>query len=226
MSDRPIAVVAGAGGALGPALLNGLDLAGYTTVAIARNPASTGNANWISADLSDEANAEELYQGILNDYGTPSVLIYNAHRFLIKPFAEISSESFQDVWRTDVLGAFLAAHHLLPKMIENSGGTVIFSGATASIRGSANFAAFASAKFALRGLAQSLAREYGPQGIHVAHAIIDGIIDGGHAQDLYDIPADNCIDPTALTQTYLDIIGQTRSVWTHEIDIRPYNSTF
>jgi NAD(P)-dependent dehydrogenase (short-subunit alcohol dehydrogenase family) len=153
-------------------------------------------------------------------------VIYNAHKFLVKPFADTCVADFETVWRTDVLGAVATAKSLLPSMLENGGGTMILSGATASRRGSIGFSAFASAKFALRGLAQSLAREYGPLGIHVAHVIIDGIIRGGHAQQLYNIPDETCIDPSALAAAYLSLIAQPRSAWSQEIDIRPHNAAF
>lgn len=162
----------------------------------------------------------------LDHHGAPSVLIYNAHKFLIERFEDISVASFEQVWRTDTSGGFITSKKFLPAMLENGGGKVIFSGATASVRGSARFSAFASAKFALRGLAQSLAREFGPRGIHVAHVIIDGLIDGGHAQSLFDVSKDQCISPEALANAYLNLINQPKSAWTHELDLRPYNGTF
>ena len=226
MTLKPLAVVAGAGGAFGPALLSGLGKAGYQVAAIARNPAPSNTAIWYKADLSVPEEATECYRQTLEQLGAPSVLIYNAHRFLIKPFEETSVQEFEDVWRTDTLGAFVAAQSLLPAMVAHGGGTVIFSGATAAIRGSANFAAFASAKFALRGLSQSLAREYGKIGVHVAHVIIDGIIDGGHAQAKFEVPQENCISPVALSDAYLSLIKQQKSAWTHELDLRPFNGTF
>ena len=100
------------------------------------------------------------------------------------------------------------------------------TGATASIRGGAKFAAFASAKFALRGLAQSLAREFGPQGIHVAHVLIDGLIWGPPARDLHGAEQINCISPESIAKTYMGLIEQDSSCWTHEVDIRPYKESF
>ncbi|CTQ54347.1 putative oxidoreductase [Roseibium album] len=225
MTSSKLAVVAGAGGALGPALGIALGNAGFRTVGISRELPPKGFDDHVSADLADTRAAENAFSTILSRHGTPSVLIYNAHRFLIETFENTSPDDFEAVWRTDTLGAFVAAKTLLPSMLEE-GGTVLFSGATASTRGSARFSAFASAKFALRGLAQSLAREYGPQGIHVAHIVIDGLIDGGYAQQLYDVPSADCISPEALAREYLNLIQQPRSVWSHEIDIRPFNGKF
>jgi NAD(P)-dependent dehydrogenase (short-subunit alcohol dehydrogenase family) len=107
-----------------------------------------------------------------------------------------------------------------------SGGTVVFSGATASLRGGPRFAAFASSKFALRGLAQSLAREYGPQGIHVAHVIIDGLIWGPAARDQHKAQKAGCLSPDAIAETIMSLIAQPRQAWTHEIDLRPATETF
>ncbi len=226
MSAPGLAIIAGAGGAMGASLINVLAGAGYDVAAIARNAGPDGPATWYTADLANVDEASETYDQILGRQGAPSVLIYNAHRFLIEPFDRISIEDFEDVWRTDTLGAVIAARSLLPGMQKRGAGTILFSGATASIRGSARFSAFASAKFALRGFAQSLAREFGPQGIHVAHIVIDGLIDGGHAQKLFYTPPEDCIAPLALANAYLALINQPDSAWTHELDIRPLNGKF
>lgn len=226
MSAKPLAVIAGAGGALGPALVSALDRAGYQVAAIARSPGESGAATWFRADLADAGEAGKAYDRILAGDTAPAVLIYNAHRFVIESFEETSAECFETVWRTDTLGAFLAAKRVLPVMLNGGGGTVIFSGATASIRGSARFAAFASAKFALRGLAQCLAREYGGRGLHVAHVVIDGLIDGGHAQTRFGVAPEDCIAAEAVAATYLNLIAQPASAWTHELDVRPCNGKF
>jgi NAD(P)-dependent dehydrogenase (short-subunit alcohol dehydrogenase family) len=225
MTSNKLAVVAGAGGALGPALAMALGNAGYRTIGLSRNDPGEGFDDFVPADLADPQAAESVFSSILSRHGAPSVLIYNAHRFLIETFENTTLDDFETVWRTDTLGAFVAAKTLLPSMLEE-GGTILFSGATASTRGSARFSAFASAKFALRGLAQSLAREYGARGIHVAHIVIDGLIDGGHAQQLFDVPPADCISPEALAREYLNLIQQPQSVWSHEIDIRPFNGKF
>lgn len=220
-----LAIIAGAGGALGPALASALGKAGYDTVGVARNNPGGAFKEFVQADLSAPQDVESAFSSILSRHGAPAVLIYNAHKFLIETFEDTSIEQFEAVWRTDTLGAFAAVKTVLPAMLEG-GGTILFSGATASTRGSAKFAAFASAKFALRGLAQSLAREYGPKGIHVAHVIIDGLIDGGHAQQLFGVPAADCIPADALARQYLDLIRQPSGAWTHEIDIRPSGGKF
>jgi NAD(P)-dependent dehydrogenase (short-subunit alcohol dehydrogenase family) len=225
MSADKLAIVAGAGGAIGPALAHALNEKGYRTVGIARRAPDVGFAHNISADLTDPVAAQDAYAAILSEFGAPSVLIYNAHKFLIESFAQTSITDFEDVWRTDTLGAFIAAKALLPAMCEQ-GGTILFSGATASTRGSANFSAFASAKFALRGLAQSLAREYAQEGIHIAHIVIDGLIAGGHAQKSFKVSPSDCISPAALAAEYMNLISQPQNAWTHEVDIRPFKGKF
>ena len=111
-------------------------------------------------------------------------------------------------------------------MLEQGNGSILFTGATASIRAGGNFAAFASAKFALRGLAQSLAREFDPQGIHVAHVIIDGLIWGQPAKHLHKAQEGDCLKPEAIAEVYLNIIEQDSSAWTHELDLRPHSESF
>ena len=116
-------------------------------------------------------------------------------QLVAKPFAELTPEDFEQSWRSTCFGAMVTAQAALPGMLSRGGGTMIFTGATASIKASARFAAFASAKFALRGLAQSLAREFGPQGVHVVHAIIDGIIWGPQSQQRFNVKRENCLEP-------------------------------
>ncbi|MEX0281413.1 MAG: SDR family NAD(P)-dependent oxidoreductase, partial [Arenibacterium sp.] len=225
MADRQLAIVAGAGGALGPALADKLVGAGYYAAGIARGKIDSRFDESHSTDLTDVLAVGKVYDDLVSRHGPPSVLIYNAHKFLIETIEDTSVAEFEAVWRTDVLGAFVAIKHLLPSML-GQGGTILFSGATASVRGSAKFAAFASAKFALRGLSQSLAREYGARGIHVAHVIIDGLVDGGHAQKLFEKPSEDCLAPEAVAEEYLRIISQTRNAWSHEIDLRPHTGKF
>ena len=153
------------------------------------------------------------------------VLIHNAQLLTIKPFADISTEEFEQVWRVACLGAMASAQAVLPHMAARRQGTVIFSGATAGLRGGANFSAFASAKFALRGLAQALAREFGPNGVHIAHVVIDGLIEGPQT-DLRFGPAAGRIDSKSVAQAYLDLAAQNPSAWTQEMDLRPFAEKF
>ena len=137
----------------------------------------------------------------LEDIG---VVVHNAHSLLIKPATDTTAVEFEDVWRTACLGAFIACRTVLPRMVAVRAGTIILTGATAGIRGGANFAAFASAKFALRGLAQALAREFGPKGIHVAHVVLDGLIEEAQTEKRFGPSSAMRMDPDAVARTYLD----------------------
>jgi NAD(P)-dependent dehydrogenase (short-subunit alcohol dehydrogenase family) len=148
------------------------------------------------------------------------VLVYNAAALVVKPFAETTPAEFEHAWRVASLGAFVTSQIVLPHMVARGAGTLIFSGATASLRGGAKFAAFASAKFALRGLAQALSREFGPQGVHVAHVVLDGLIDAVQT-DLRFGPGAKRMDPDAIARDYLYLASQHPSAWTHELDLRP-----
>lgn len=234
-SDR-IAVVAGAGPGLGAALCRQLGSRGWTVAALARRPqtAWSRDAHWctppgrtipVACDLTDSGEVHRAFAEVRRE-GAVSALVYNAAaRPARSPFIEVDAASFEASWRAGAFGAFLCAQAVLPGMLEAGGGTIVFTGATASLRGGRGFAAFASGKFALRGLAQSLAREFGPRGVHVAHVIVDGQIDrdaatGAQARD------DTRLDPDAIAKTYCSLIEQERSAWTHEFDLRPDRESF
>ena len=153
------------------------------------------------------------------------MLVYNAGSFLMAPLAETTPEEYQRLWALNCLGAFLCARQVVPGMLK-TGGTVIFTGATAAVKAAANFAAFASSKFALRGLAQSMARELGPQGVHVAHVVIDGIIWTPRTRELHGLSESQCLKPEAIADTFLHLIRQDRSAWTHELELRPDSESF
>jgi NAD(P)-dependent dehydrogenase (short-subunit alcohol dehydrogenase family) len=154
------------------------------------------------------------------------VLIHNAHLLLIKPFGQTTAIEFEHVWRVACLGAMLSAQAVIPHMAARQKGTIILTGATAGIRGAANFSAFASAKFALRGLAQSLAREYGPDGVHVAHLVLDGLIDEVQTEQRFGASPSVRMSPKAIAQACLDLTIQHPSAWTHEMDLRPFSERF
>jgi NAD(P)-dependent dehydrogenase (short-subunit alcohol dehydrogenase family) len=124
------------------------------------------------------------------------------------------------------LGAMISAQSILPHMIARGKGAIILTGATAGIRGAAQFSAFASAKFALRGLAQSLARECGPKGVHVAHVVLDGLIDEAQTDQRFGPPQSARMDPDAVASIYLELASQHPSAWTHEMDLRPFSERF
>lgn len=238
MADqKEIAVVAGVGPGLGTALCRVLSRAGYRVIGLARSvesgrelarePGNSGSDfNTLQCDVSDAASVQAAFARIDREFGNPTVYIHNASHLLQKPFLEITPEAFTDLWRVTCLGALHCAQKVVPGMVARRHGTLLFTGATAALRGSANFGAFASAKFALRGLVQSLAREFGPQGIHVAHIVIDGIIWTERARKRPGIVAEACLKPEAIAETYLQLIRQERSAWTHELDLRPDRERF
>jgi NAD(P)-dependent dehydrogenase (short-subunit alcohol dehydrogenase family) len=169
---------------------------------------------------ADVAAALEPYLGKI------SVVVHNAQTFLNKPFGQIEEAEFETVWRVTCLGAMTVTRLVLPHMVSAGHGTIILTGASAALRGSAKFAAFASAKFALRGLAQSLAREYGPAGIHVAHVVIDGLVDGPQTEQRFGPAQSMRMVPDSVAGTYLSLVEQEPSSWTHELDLRPYAERF
>jgi NAD(P)-dependent dehydrogenase (short-subunit alcohol dehydrogenase family) len=154
------------------------------------------------------------------------VMIHNAQLLMIKPFTEISADAFEQVWRVPCLGAMASAQAVLPHMASRKSGTVIFSGATAGLRGGASFSAFASAKFALRGLAQALAREFGPKGVHVAHVVIDGLIDAPQTDLRFGPAASGRMDSKSVAEAYVGLAAQHPSAWTQEMDLRPFAERF
>jgi NAD(P)-dependent dehydrogenase (short-subunit alcohol dehydrogenase family) len=159
------------------------------------------------------------------------VAIQNAGGNRPSPFLKVTPESFEEHWRSHAFAGFLLGQAALPGMLQRKSGTIIFTGATGSLRGSTNFSPFAAAKAALRMIAQSLAREFGPHGIHVAHVVIDGAIDGERV--LSRDPAirerfgpDGMLNPDKIAEVYLTLHRQHRSAWTHELDVRPWSEKF
>lgn len=227
---RPVAVITGFGPGLGFELASCLIEEGYTVAGLSRTgrapDVAGGHFHAYACDITDADSVRETFQEISWDLGPASALVHNAATLIIGDFLDLTSEVFENSWRTATLGAMLSAQQVLPGMVTAGRGTILFTGATASIRGGADFSAFASAKFALRGLAQSLARRYGPQGIQVVHALIDGIIWGERAKTIFDMDRSNCLEAADLAQSFVRLIGQPRSVWTHEIDFRPAKANF
>lgn len=235
-SVKPVAVVAGVGPGLGEALVRRLLRAGYAVAALARSAeyvaslaqgsdTDGGTLLPVVCDTAIEAAVDTAFGTVESDLGAPNVLIYNAGRFVRGGLLETSSEDFAEAWRVNCLGAFLCARRAAPAMLDG-GGTIIFTGATAAVKASGGFAAFGASKFALRGLAQSLARELGPRGIHIAHVVIDGIIWTPRTQAWPGVAEPQCLRPDTIAETYLSLIAQDRSAWTFELDLRPDVESF
>ena len=175
--SKPLALVAGAGAGLGQSLLSRFSEAGFEPMGLGRTRPASVTGVFHETDLADPARLPDLISQIISEHGPPKIVVHNAAELVIAPFSDTTLEDYQRTWRSMVQSAVLLAQSVMQPMVRGGGGTFIVSGATASLRGGARFSAFASAKFALRGLTQSLAREYQPAGIHVAHVVLDGIID-------------------------------------------------
>jgi NAD(P)-dependent dehydrogenase (short-subunit alcohol dehydrogenase family) len=234
ISPRPLLLVTGMAEGLGDSIATIFAGAGYDVIGLARSDrtaAAVGSAvakaggryAHLCCDLTlpaDVAATLEPYVGGI------SVVTHNAHKLLIGPFDQLDAAEFEGVWRVTCLGAMIVARLVLPHMIAAGRGAIIVTGATAGLRGNARFAAFASAKFALRGLAQSLAREYGPAGIHVAHVVLDGLVDGPQTVQRFGSAQSMRMDPDAVAQSYLNLVDQDPSCWTQELDLRPFAERF
>ncbi|MEM7748833.1 MAG: SDR family NAD(P)-dependent oxidoreductase [Pseudomonadota bacterium] len=236
MADaRPKLLLAGMSEGLGLALAQTFAENGFDVIGVARSldvqaaaSAAVGDAGGtythIACDLSDQDAVHEKLEGVVEDV---SVAIFNAHALLIAPFAETDAEQFRHVWQTSCFGAYALAQAVLPSLEKRGDGVLIFTGATAGVRGGGKFAAFASAKFALRGLSQSLAREYGPRGVHVAHVILDGLIDEPQTTKRFGPPSSGArMSPDDIARSYLWLARQEPSAWTHELDLRPFDEQF
>ncbi|MBS0966980.1 SDR family NAD(P)-dependent oxidoreductase [Acetobacter okinawensis] len=221
-----LAIIAGAGSGLGHALLRRFAHGGYAATGFARTPCEGGELDVRAVDLANPAEVSEAVSALIECHGPPKIVVHNPAQLFIAPLMGTTALEFEDCWRSMVLSAFILAQAVMKPMIEAGGGTFIASGATASLRGGARFGAFASAKFALRGFVQSLAREYQPQGVHIAHIILDGIIDGERSRALHGLPPERMMNADELAEVYWQIAHQPQSTWTHEIDLRPQSEGF
>jgi NAD(P)-dependent dehydrogenase (short-subunit alcohol dehydrogenase family) len=226
---------------LGAATARAFAAAGYRVIVAGRNPDKLRQAvhsvesagSVAQVEIGDVTNAEDVARFVASAeaLGPLSVAVHNAGGNRASPFLQVDPNVYEEHWRAHAFGAFLLAQAALPRMLERRAGTLIFTGATASLRGRANFSAFAAAKAALRMTAQSLAREFGPKGIHVAHVIIDGAIDGDRARALITdaderFGEDGMLHPDRIAESYLMLHRQHRSAWTHELDLRPWSEGF
>ncbi|RDI43735.1 SDR family NAD(P)-dependent oxidoreductase [Aquicella lusitana] len=228
-----LAVLIGAGPGLGAAIAKRFARENYIVAMISRHQAplqtladeikeSGGMAIAFPADVTQEEDVKSVFT-TLRKYGHPEVLIYNAaSKFELNGIGDIAPDDFIQNWKVMCLGGLLTSQQVLPDMVQQKKGTIIFSGATASLRGGAKLAAFAVGKFSQRALAQSMAREFGPKGIHVAHVIIDGqIATPAVLKHFPDRPLNTFLNPDAIAETYWYLHLQDPSTWTHELDLRP-----
>ncbi len=236
MVARETAIVFGVGPGLGWALVQRFVTENMHVGAVARDAAKlsalidSGGRQEVRPYVADVANGEDVlrvFESVDRDFGVPDVVVFNAGAFQKDRVLDIDPADFERCWRIGCFGGFLVGQAAARRMVRRGSGTIIFTGATAALRGSAGFANLAVAKFGLRALAQSMAREVGPQGVHVGFVIIDGQIDSERYQYLLDERGeDSLIAPAAIAEMYLQLHRQPRSAWSHEIDIRPWSEKF
>jgi NAD(P)-dependent dehydrogenase (short-subunit alcohol dehydrogenase family) len=227
MNQKKIVLIGGMGEGLGSALAHCFASKNYRVIGLNRSTSSQFEEEIIqlTVDLSEQKQVEHAIEHIKLTHGVPDVFIHNAAELLIAPLEKTSADQFEQCWRAGTLSAFLLSKELLPAMAKK-GGTAIFTGATASIRGGNQFCAFSAAKFALRGLVQSLARQYQSSGLHIAHILIDGIIDTAKSRQLHSLPGEQMLNPIDIAEWYWQLTQQPKSAWTHELDLRPYLEKF
>src|SRR5712692_5968188 len=239
MTDRSqsVAVVVGVGEGLGAALARRF-AERYAVALVARGQEKLdelareitdagGRAFAVPADVSKPDTIDPACERVRRELGEVDVLLYNA---AMRPFGrlmETKPSTFETTWRVNAFGAFLWSRAVVPAMLARGRGVILFTGATAGTKPFATSAAFGPAKFALRGLAQVMARDLGPQGLHVAYVNIDGAIDMPFIHRLRpDLPKEDMLDPAAIAETYWHIAHQDRSTWTQELDVRPFKERF
>jgi NAD(P)-dependent dehydrogenase (short-subunit alcohol dehydrogenase family) len=241
-SSRRSILVVGAGDATGGAIARRFAREGYVAVCTRREVASLepllqqirdagGEAHGFGSDARIEGEVVELFARIERDIAPLEVMVFNIGANVNFPIREMTERVYRKVWEMAALGGFLAGREAARVMVPRGRGTIIFTGATASLRGGKGFSAFAGAKFALRALAQSMARELGPEGIHVAHTVIDGAIDTqwiaqNFPQRYALMERDGILNPDHIADAYFMLHTQPRDAWTHELDLRPWIETF
>ena len=242
MSERKAALVIGAGDATGGAIAKRFAREGYATCITRRSidklqplvqeiKQAGGETHPYACDARSEEETIDLFAHVEREVAPIEVAVFNIGANVFFPITETTARVYRKVWEMAAFAGFLAGREAAKVMTPRGHGTIIFTGATASLRGGAGFSAFSGAKFALRALAQSMARELGPKGIHVAHSIIDGAIDtqwiAENFPDRYALKdEDGILNPDHIAEAYWYLHNQPRDAWTHELDLRPWMEKF
>lgn len=239
MGTTSAALVVGAGPGLGASICRRFAREGHTICAVRRRHGDEleslcrdireagGRAQGFETDTRREEDVVSLFERIESEVGPLGVVVFNPGGNVNFPIAETTARVFTKVWEMACFAGFLVGREAARKMLPRGEGTILFTGATASLRGGSGFSAFASAKAGLRNLAQSMSRELGPRGIHVGHVVIDGGIDGAFIRGLLgdslaSRPPDSILAPDDIAETYWSLHAQPRSAWTFEADLRPW----
>ena len=237
MSDR-VAAILGVGPGLSAAVARRFAGEGFGVALMARTEEGVadvreeiegggGTALSVSADATDPDSVASAFGRVREELGDPDVFVYNAGAFQMGGILDLSPEQFDECFRANCAGAFYGAQQVLPAMVEAGRGTILLTGASAALRGKANFSALAVGKFGLRALAQSMARELGPQGIHVAHVIIDGQINTPRVREMFPDREDHTfLSPSSIAEAYWQLYSQDPTAWTLELDLRPAVESF
>ena len=242
-----IALVVGAGDFIGKAVAEKFAAEGYL-VCMARRPRNKGKSDDMAqaiasrggkavsmgVDARDEASVVKMFADIESNYGALDFVLFNVGGNVQFDLLSTTERVFRKVWEMCAYGGFLTGREAARHMVPRGRGSIFFTGATSSVLGRQGYTAFASGKFALRGVAQAMARELGPQGIHVAHLIIDAGVDTAFVRDRIRasgrdpdvLPADTLMNPSSIAQAYWALHNQSRDGWTHELDIRPFAETW
>jgi NAD(P)-dependent dehydrogenase (short-subunit alcohol dehydrogenase family) len=226
-----VALIVGAGPGLSASLARLLAKEGLKIALAARNAAKLADlgretgAEAFACDATEPGQVEDLFKEVEDRLGTPDVVLYNASARVRGPFVGLDPAEVDRSLRVSAFGGFLVAQQAAQRMLARGRGAILFTGASASVKGYPESAPFAMGKFALRGLAQSMARELGPKGIHVAHVVIDGGIRSATRAEPADKP-DSMLDPDAIAENYLHLLRQDRSAWSWEIELRPWVEKF
>jgi NAD(P)-dependent dehydrogenase (short-subunit alcohol dehydrogenase family) len=224
------ALIVGVGGGLSASVARSFAKAGIKVALAARRAADLAplakevGGKAFACDATKRADVSKLFADVEAVFGAPDVMVYNASYRTRGPFVELDPVEVEKSLIVSAFAGFLVAQEAVKRMLPHKHGAIIFTGASASVKGYAQSAPFAMGKFALRGLAQSMARELSPQGIHVGHVVIDGGISASRTEPP-DKP-DSMLDPNAIAQTYLDLLRQQRSAWAWEIELRPWVERF
>jgi NAD(P)-dependent dehydrogenase (short-subunit alcohol dehydrogenase family) len=244
MSDRKVCLVVGAGIGVGGSIAKAFAKEGMAVV-MTRRPrnldqlealaaeirADGGEAHAMGVDARDEAEMTALFDRIETEIGPLEVVVFNIGANVHFNIRDTTTRVYSKVWEMAALAGFLTGREAARVMVPRGRGSILFTGATASVRGREGFSAFAGAKHALRALAQSMARELGPQGIHIAHIICDGSIDGAFTRERMPdaderLARGEILDPDEIARNYVWLHNQGRSAWTFEIDLRPWTETW